>query len=134
MSERSSVSSDEETIAQREIMPKKAYANLDDSMRAAVIKFYEVSYCDVIIWIIFKFKEGMTKTQIAKALKCHRTTVGRIINKFDRTERFCKDKKGGDRRSILNDEHKQFILNCVDDDCTITLKSLTGAITRHFGF
>lgn len=33
-------------------------------------------------------------------------------------------KKGGDRRSKLNDDHKSFIRDLVDNDCTITLEAI----------
>lgn len=63
----------------------------------------------------------------------HKSTVGRIINKFNITGSAEMVKKGGDRRSILTNEHKDFIKKHIDDDCTITIKSIINLLQLNFG-
>ena len=44
----------------------------------------------------------------------------------------CPLKKGGDKRSIFRDVHKQFIKDLINDDCTISLKVISEKLLENF--
>lgn len=74
----------------------------------------------------------MTNRQIASDLNVHEATVSRIIKKYNQTGSFCRKKTGGDHRSLLNDEQKNYILQKVDENCSLTLKQLADKVFEKF--
>lgn len=62
----------------------------------------------------------------------HKSTIGRILKKYHETGNCQPNLKGGDRRSLLTEDHKIFIKNLVDEDCTITLDQIVSKLIECF--
>lgn len=74
--------------------------------------------------IISKFTRGLSKKVIATEMLIPVSTVGSVINLFVKEGRFIAKKRGGDRRTKLSEEQKNVVREIVDNDPTITLKSI----------
>ena len=56
-----------------------------------------------------------------------------IINIYKSENRVTKKLKGGNRKKALSGEHIQFLKNWIDEDASITLKSLQAQPLERFG-
>ncbi|OAD77378.1 Homeodomain-like DNA binding domain-containing transcription factor [Phycomyces blakesleeanus NRRL 1555(-)] len=71
-------------------------------------------------------------TQISQELGIPRQTVCGIIKRFEKTGTIEYQSLGGDLRSIIQDHHRQFIINAVDENNTITLEELKTKLLEEF--
>jgi len=83
--------------------------------------------------IISSYLKGITASEIGKMLNIKESTIYNIIRVYSGTGRIQRGKCGGNRPKILNEEMKLAIKTLVDDDCTISLKSISEKISTQYG-
>ena len=84
---------------------------------------YQIRYL-----IIKKHLNGLSNATISRDLEIHPASVSRIIKKYLETLDYSVQTRGGDRRSILTDSHREFFIIFLQEDCQKTVKSLTEEI------
>ena len=82
--------------------------------------------------IASKVDAGWSIKDIATALDLNYPAVYRIVRIYCQTGKTQNGKRGGDRRSKLNDQMKQTILDWVDENCLLTLKELCLKIYERY--
>ena len=82
--------------------------------------------------IIDLFNQGKSNTEIVSVLNCSRFQVYRAIKVFNETGRIEKKTTGGLKKKKLSTEHTEFILNIIDEDCSVTLNQLKKMIKDQF--
>ena len=75
---------------------------------------------------------GMSNSAIARQLGFPRTTVSTILKRFSETGCVEPKKRGGDFSTLLTLQQKEKVLSWVDEDATLTLKSLKVKVEREF--
>lgn len=83
--------------------------------------------------IINAMQRGDDLKMIASYESLPITTIKSIIKKFEDTGLMIQSVKGGAKRILMTEEHKNFIENEVDKNCSITLKSLRNLLKDRFG-
>ncbi|CEG64344.1 hypothetical protein RMATCC62417_01330 [Rhizopus microsporus] len=73
-----------------------------------------------------------TPTQISKELGIPRETVSGIIKRYEETGSTDYKRLGGDLRSIIQEVHREFIVETVDNNNTITLEELKNEFLNRF--
>lgn len=73
-----------------------------------------------------------TPTEISKELDIPRETVAGIIKRYEKTGSSSYKDLGGDLRSIIQEHHRKFIVDAVDENNVITLEELRTKIINHF--
>ncbi|CAG8605561.1 12369_t:CDS:2, partial [Cetraspora pellucida] len=53
------------------------------------------------------------------------STVQSIVNTFDKEDRIVPKPRGGDKRSILNEQHKMFLEDAIEEEPWISISDLT---------
>jgi transposase len=74
--------------------------------------------------IVSNFKNGRSIVDIASALSCSRFQVSRAVSAWLKEGRIMGKKKGGQKQKLLTERHINYILDLVDEDCTLTLKQI----------
>ncbi|CEP16500.1 hypothetical protein [Parasitella parasitica] len=85
--------------------------------------------------IVDKWKStNMSKAEISRLFEVAYTTVDSILKTFDREGRIEKKKTGtrGPKNQKVNVEHKEFILNLLDEDCALTLGLIKKKLRDQF--
>lgn len=82
--------------------------------------------------IIKLSNEGKSNIEISKTLSCSRHQVYRAIKIFDTEGRDEKKITGGLKNRKLSQEHNDFIMDLVDEDCSITLKEIKRKLNERF--
>ena len=78
------------------------------------------------------FWKNVSKNKISKILNVSEASVSRVIKRFNETGRNSSDSKGGDKRSKLMDQHRNFIVDMVNENCLVTLKKMSEALMGTF--
>lgn len=73
-----------------------------------------------------------TPTEISKELDIPRETVAGIIKRYEQTGSTSYQLLGGDLRSIIQEHHREFIVNAVDENNIITLAELKTKLVEQF--
>ncbi|KII68719.1 hypothetical protein RF11_01079 [Thelohanellus kitauei] len=76
---------------------------------------------------------GKTTKEVAQLYDVKVSTVSTIKSQFYKTGNVNIKKKGGNRRSILNDEQKNAVLTWVDEDCLLSLSEIQAKCYTDFG-
>ena len=84
--------------------------------------------------IIDLYNTGHNPGYISNLMNKKRTTVSSIIRKFISTGEIFASSRGGDRRSKLNQEHKNTIRSWIDKDCLMTLKEISERFIATYNF
>ncbi|KAG0437941.1 hypothetical protein DMUE_3400 [Dictyocoela muelleri] len=71
-------------------------------------------------------------TEIARRLNLNRSTVSKIVKKFKNTGKITTKKKGGNRKKILCDEHKNALKGYLNEDATLSLNILKQRLFNNF--
>lgn len=82
--------------------------------------------------IINHSESGLNDASIGQMLSLPRTTVATITKRYFRTGEKINKSRGGDRRSKLSTEHKEFLNSTIDNDPTMTLKCLVQKLQDEF--
>jgi transposase len=83
--------------------------------------------------IIAAYNDRRNMTEIARLFKCSKSTVHRIVKTYLEEERIGTKAKGGLRSPVLSDVHVDAIKSYIDDNCTITLRSIRRCLNEEFG-
>ncbi|KII75108.1 hypothetical protein RF11_04199 [Thelohanellus kitauei] len=75
--------------------------------------------------------EGQPPKQIPGVLGCSRYQVYRVVKAYDADGQLSR-KKTGVKKERLTKEHKDFVIDQIDGDCSITLKSLKTKLFERF--
>ena len=81
--------------------------------------------------VIHGYKSNKHPSEIAGMFNCHRTTVDRIIKKFNEDGRV-DSKQRGHRRKLLHSEHQEAIRIWISENCSITLKAIKDKLLDNF--
>ena len=73
--------------------------------------------------IIAKFLRGISTSEICRALECSRHQVNRAVAAYCSEGRIVAKQKGGRKRRLTQTD-VDFILDLIDDDCSITLRQI----------
>ncbi|CAG8684987.1 9000_t:CDS:2, partial [Racocetra persica] len=60
------------------------------------------------------------------------STVETIINRFDKEDRIALEPRGGDKKSILNEQHKEFLRDAIEEEPWIAICDLTQKLLKQF--
>lgn len=82
--------------------------------------------------IITQFQNGNDAKFISNYESVPISTVRNILNIFKNTGRMCIIRKGGCKNKKLMDDQKNFIMELVNDDCTITLREIQNKIFNKY--
>lgn len=74
-----------------------------------------------------------TPTEIARELNISRETISGIIKRYEETGSIEYKSVGGDNRSKIKEHHRQFLLNAIEENNTITLEELQSKLIKEFG-
>ena len=82
------------------------------------------------------FNQGRKPKEIAQILGIKIKSIFSIIERLRKeAEDICMPRKprGGNKMSIINDDHLNFIDHCLSLNCSLTQKQLTNLLNNHFG-
>ncbi|OAD74797.1 Homeodomain-like DNA binding domain-containing transcription factor [Phycomyces blakesleeanus NRRL 1555(-)] len=98
------------------------------------MKYSDATHSTYIRHLIIEKSKNQLKapSEIAKELNILHSTMNSIIGRFERTGSVEYKSLGGDFRTIIKDHHKQFILDMIDSNNTITLAELQQELVNHF--
>lgn len=82
--------------------------------------------------IISAYTRGDSATEIAKILQVKRATIYEIIKKYQRTNVITAAKRGNNRLPKLSDTQKNSIKLWVNENCTLTLKSIVNKVMNEY--
>ncbi|OAD72177.1 Homeodomain-like DNA binding domain-containing transcription factor [Phycomyces blakesleeanus NRRL 1555(-)] len=96
------------------------------------MKYSDATHSTHIRHLIIEKSKNQLKapSEIAKELNILHSTMNTIIGRFERTGSVEYKSLGGDFRTIIKDHHKQFILDMIDSNNTITLAELQQELGR----
>ena len=82
--------------------------------------------------IIAAFLDDWHPDKIARLLGCHRTTVDRVIKKYNSTGTTTPKKRGGYKPKMLNAIHQETIQSYIDANCSITLDGIKNKLVEQY--
>lgn len=82
--------------------------------------------------IINSYINGSSVGEIARIMGLKRTTVHEIIKKYQTTGLIECEKRGGYNDKKLTQEQQNTIKSWVDDNCTLTLRSIVNLVLQNF--
>lgn len=83
--------------------------------------------------VVDAYNAGRSASQIAEFMNMKRTTVHMIIKKYKETGEVNCSKCGGNKATILNLQQRNAIMEWINEDCSITLKSMADKCLSEFG-
>ncbi|KAG1474882.1 hypothetical protein G6F56_000071 [Rhizopus delemar] len=96
------------------------YQMVSENTRKAVVKYWEDNRC------------SMSFNKMAKNMRVRTPTLKSIIKIYRETGRVEKKQRGGRSHNRINDEHLQFIKDCVDENPSVTLGTIQEKMKNHF--
>ncbi|KRH93284.1 hypothetical protein M153_11580002516 [Pseudoloma neurophilia] len=88
---------------------------------------------DQIRRLIFKkHLKNIFNAEISRDFVISATIASRIIKRYLETLDFSTQSRGGDRRTVLTENHRAFLKNMIDEDCQKTLQYLTDTLNKRF--
>lgn len=100
-------------------MLRKSYNKVSDQLRQQVVDAFE--------------EKIKTIAEIADEFKLKRTTVNSIIKVYKTENRVKKSNNRFRKEPKLNVQQKETIRDWIDEDCTLTHKSIKVRVLRTFG-
>jgi len=82
--------------------------------------------------IIDAYHDKRHPSDIAVLFKCHRTTVDRIIAKFNTDGRVDTKQRGGYKPKILKFEHETAIREWISENCSLTLNEIRNRLLHKY--
>ncbi|CAG8719094.1 12064_t:CDS:2, partial [Racocetra fulgida] len=73
---------------------------------------------------------GIPIRKVAAKYRLAPSTVDTIVKRFDQEDRIALKPRGGDKRSILNEQHKEFLKEAIEAEPWITICDLTQKFDR----
>ncbi|OAD74856.1 Homeodomain-like DNA binding domain-containing transcription factor [Phycomyces blakesleeanus NRRL 1555(-)] len=97
------------------------------------MKYSDATHSTHIRHLIIEKSKNQLKapSEISKELNILRSTMNSIIGRFERTGSVEYKSLGSDFRTIIKDHHKQFILDIIDSNNTITLAELQQKLPKE---
>ena len=83
--------------------------------------------------IINAYLNQMPINEIAELFNTSSTTIRRIIKRFITSGESTSKPRGGVKSFLLDDSHKNYIKELINNDCSITLKSIQNNLLNDFG-
>ncbi|KAF1803278.1 Homeodomain-like DNA binding domain-containing transcription factor [Mucor lusitanicus] len=95
----------------------------------------QITRCPHIRQLIMEksYDQLKTPTEIARELNISRETISGIIKRYEETGSIEYKSVGGDNRSKIKEHHRQFLLNAIEENNTITLEELQSKLIKEFG-
>ncbi|KRH94488.1 putative transposon, partial [Pseudoloma neurophilia] len=82
--------------------------------------------------IIKRHLNEISNAEILRDLEIHPSIVCRIIEKYINRLDFSTRTRGGDRKTVLTNEHREFLKNILKEGCQKTLKFLQEKVNEEF--
>lgn len=76
--------------------------------------------------------KGNSIRKVATKFRMSHSTVQDIVKRFDEENRITLKQRGGDKRSILNEDHKNFLSECVEEEPWISIADLTQKLIHRY--
>ncbi|KAG1450674.1 hypothetical protein G6F56_008281 [Rhizopus delemar] len=96
------------------------YQTVSENTRKAIVKYREDNHC------------SMSFNKMAQDMRVRTPTFKNIVKIYREIGRVEKKQKDGRSHNRINDEHLQFIKDCVDENPSVTLVTIQEKMKNHF--
>ncbi|CAG8678754.1 32975_t:CDS:2, partial [Racocetra persica] len=76
--------------------------------------------------------KGISIRKVAANYRLAPSTVDDIVKRFDREDQIALKSRGGDKRSILNEQHKEFLRDAIEEEPWLAICDLTQKLLSRF--